>query len=457
MKDLLKRITTKRVSNYYRFHIIIVLIGSILFFPVLSMSQQSYDPVTSDVINAPSAKKDSLKQKDCKQKDIFDLLRRKNKAPKPPKKSMLLVLPKISSNPTNGFQVGIGASLGWFLGPRETTRVSFISSSASVTTKKQFLSFIKSNIYTPGNKFFLQGDWRFYIYRAPTWGLGTNAPDTTFVNNNWIWEGADLSDMEGAYPMLYNYVRFHEIVNYKLVKNVYIGMGYHLDYYYDIKDDKLRFDTIPFQLTPHYLYSKYHGFDTTKYMLSGLSLNFIYDSRDNMINPYKGYYVNVNYRYNPTWLGSDQNSSSLWLEFRTYVSLSRRTPRHLIAFWVFGNFQITGNQPYLTLMSIGEDQNSRSGRGYMGGRYRGEDLIYGEIEYRFPLSQCSKILGGVLFLNAVTASNRFTGVPLFGYIRPGAGFGFRFMLNKHFRTNLNIEFGFGYKSKGFYLSGTETF
>ncbi len=457
MNSLFKNIFTKSQLGPTHYSLMVVFVISFLFFPSLLSAQLNYDPITINNYRESRLKKDSLRQKECQQKELFDLFRKKGKKQKPPKKMLLLILPKISSNPANGFMLGVGSSIGWYLGSRETTRVSFIGASVAVTTKKQLLSFIKSNIYTPNNKLFLQGDWRFFIYNAPTWGLGTNAPDTTFISDSWIWEGADLADSEGAYPMHYNYVKFHETVNYKLIENLYVGVGYHLDYYYDIKDNKLDFDTIPFQLTPHYLYSKYHGFDTTKYMLSGLSLSFFFDSRDNMMNPYEGYYVNINYRINTTWLGSDQNSSSLWTEFRTYVSLSQRTPRHLIAFWFYGNFQISGHQPYLTLMSVGEDQNSRSGRGYVAGRYRGEDLIYGEVEYRFPISQCSQIVGGVLFVNFTTASNRDSGVQLFKYIRPGAGFGFRFMLNKHFRTNLNIEFGFGYKSKGFYLSGTETF
>jgi hypothetical protein len=429
----------------------------ILFVPTLTQGQMQFKPVTLNELRVSKLKRDSLRGKECKQKDIYDLFRKKGKEAKPPKRVMLLILPRISSNPANGFLFGVGSSIGWYLGPRKTTRVSFIGASVAVTTKNQLLSFIKSSIYTPNNKFFLQGDWRYYIYNAPTWGLGSNAPDTNFVNNSWIWEGADLTFTEGAFPMEYNYLKLHENVNYQIMENFYLGIGYQLDYYYNIKDELLKLDTLPKQITPHYGYSKYHGFDTTKYMLSGLSLSFFYDSRDNMINAYRGYFVNVNYRVNTTWLGSDQNSSSLWLEFRTYIPLSRRTPRHLIAFWAYGNIQVSGHQPYLTLMSVGEDQKGRSGRGYMAGRYRGEDLVYGEVEYRLPISQCSQLVGGVLFLNFTTSSNRDTGVALFQYVRPGVGIGFRFMLNKNFRTNLNIEFGFGHKSQGFYLSGTETF
>ena len=307
--------------------------------------------------------------RDCEQKDIKDLLRKKNKTPKPPKKMMILVLPNVGSNPANGFLLGVGGALGWYWGPKESTRVSTLGFSAVVTSKSQFLVFSKSNVYTTDNKFFLQGDWRYYIYTAPTWGLGSNAPDTTFESDTWAWQGADIEETDGAYPMLYDYIKFHEIVSYEVAENVYCGMGYHLDYFNKIRDEFLDLDTLPLQLTPHYVYSKQHDFDPEKYMLSGLSLNFVYDSRDNLMNPYKGFFANVNYRYNPTFLGSDQNSSSIWLEFRTYVPLSKKTPRHLVAFWAYGNFLMTGNQPYLTLMAVGETRKPGQGEGMSRGAF----------------------------------------------------------------------------------------
>ena len=108
--------------------------------------------------------------KNCDQKDIIDLIRRKSKPPRTAKRTMIIILPTVSSNPANGLLLGVGSSIGWYLGPRETTRVSFFGLSASVTTKNQFISFLKSSVYTTNNKFFLQGDWRFYIYNALTLG-----------------------------------------------------------------------------------------------------------------------------------------------------------------------------------------------------------------------------------------------------------------------------------------------
>jgi len=414
---------------------------------------------------ADTVKPDTVKpEKDCKQQAVGDLIRdlfgkknQKEKPPKPPKKFLALILPNISSNPTNGFILGVGGTFGWYMGPRGTTRVSSAPFTLAVTSKKQLISFVKPNIYTKEDNYFLQGDWRFYLYSQPTYGLGTNAPDSGNLPSEFHWdgEGGDLDST--AFPMKFNYVRFHEIVNRKVVKNFYAGMGYHLDYYYSIDDEKLNLDTTPILNTPHYAYSEKYKYNPTTYMLSGLSANLVYDSRDNQANPYKGIYANINYRYNFTWLGSTENSSELWTEFRTYVGLSKKTPRHLIAFWVFGDFNLTGHMPYMTLPNLGGDQRARSGRGYTNGRFRGPNLVYGEVEWRFPITPCSKILGGVIFVNATTTDNPDRNVALFKYIKPAVGFGLRVMVNKYFRTNINLDIAFGSKSSGFYFSGQETF
>ena len=399
--------------------------------------------------------------KDCEQQDIGDLLRKKGKAPKPPKRLSALVLPNISSNPTNGFILGVGGAFGWYMGPRESTKVSTANFTAAVTSKKQLITFVKPNIYTKDNGFFLQGDWRYYVYSQPTYGLGTNSPDTLAIPYGISWMGEGAGPDSALFPMKFDYVKFHQIVNKRVVGQLYAGIGYHLDYYYSIVDESYRpaTDSTAELNTPHHYYADLYDFSGDDYLMSGISLNVLYDTRDNQINPYKGIYTNINYRINPTFLGSDQYSSTLWMEFRTYLGLSKKTERHVIGFWVFGNFELNGKMPYLTLPSLGEDQRARSGRGYTNGRFRGDKIVYGEVEWRFPITPCSKILGGVVFVNAVSSSNPNPGfeVKLFQYIQPAMGFGLRIMVNKHFRTNINIDFAIGRKTSGFYFSGQETF
>lgn len=445
----------------------LIVFSWLLIFPKLSVGQYEYKEFNFDTNKSSVLIKDSLGKKPCEIKDFGDVFRslfHKKKVSnsndkeviRSEKKVNFLILPKITYNPSNGFMLGAGGNITALLGPKDRTKISAFSFTLAVTSKKQFLSYIKSNIYTPNNKFFLSGDWRYYKYSEDTYGLGTNSPDSVEVKPGWGWQGAVTTDV-GGYSMIYNYVIFHEVANVKVVNNFYIGLGYELDYYWNIVDENLKIDTTPQQLTPHWIYSKHHDFDTAKYTQSGFSINLMYDSRDNQINAYKGIYALLNYRMNPTWLGSSQNSTELWLEFKSYIGLSKRTPRHLIAFWTYANFLVSGDQPYFTLMATGDDQQARSGRGYTIGRFRGQDYMYAEIEYRFPLQRCAQTIGGVIFANASTASNRDRNVNLFDYIGPAVGFGFRILINKHNRMNLDIDFAFGLKSKGVYMGGTEVF
>jgi outer membrane protein assembly factor BamA len=396
--------------------------------------------------------------KDCLQKDFLDLFRKKEPAPLVPEKRLsLLGIPYVGYSPSTGLSLGLAGTLGWYLGDPLKTKVSAGGASIEVTTKRQLKIVCKTTLYTNRNLFYLQGDFRIFLYSEPTYGLGTNSPDTSNYAANFGFEKANTVKTNGAFPMKYNLIKFYEIVSYRLDENLYLGVGYHLSYTYNIRDELLNVDTTPVQMTPHYYYCQAHHFNAVKYTTSGVSLNFVYDTRDNLINPYKGMYITINYLYNSKLLGSNQSSSLLWTEFRGYISLSKRKPRHLIALWAYTNFETSGEVPYLNLPAIGYDPGGRSGRGYDLGRYRGEDLAYGEVEYRFPISPCSQILGGVLFANVTTTSDRDRGIRLFEYMRPGFGAGIRIMVSKRFRTNVLIDFGVGFHSNGAYIQAQEAF
>jgi outer membrane protein assembly factor BamA len=184
----------------------------------------------------------------------------------------------------------------------------------------------------------------------------------------------------------------------------------------------------------------------------------LYDSRDNSCRPTKGIYACLIPRFNFTWLGSSKNSMTLNAEFRTYLGLSQWNPAHLIAFWFSTGFMIYGKLPYLDLPAIGWDTYGRTGRGYVQGRIRGVDYVYGETEYRFPISRYTRILSGVVFFNATTCDNDDHSIKLFEYIAPAAGAGLRVMINKKSLSNLAIDMAFGLNgSRGLFLNINEAF
>jgi hypothetical protein len=403
----------------------------------------------------PEAPVDTL----CAQKDIGDVIRSSlNMQPKisTGKSGSVLLVPIIGSNPATGFMLGVGGQYAFKL-PGPTTRYSMLSGSVQFTTKNQQLFLLKNSIYTKKNNIFFTGDWRFLIFSQPTYGLGTNAPEGGILDYQYNLGGVETSDDSLAQPLKFNFLRFYQSASYRIGKSFYVGVGYNLDYYFNIQDEKLRLNPGDSLITSHYAYSQLYGFDTRDYYSSALNINIISDTRDNMINPYKGHFLMVSWRGALKVVGNKTNASFISVEWRSFHPLSTRNPRHLMAFWLMGNFSPPGEFPYMILPATAYDQRSRSARGYTQGRFRGNNLVYGEAEYRFPLSDCGGPWGGVLFLNATTANNTAQELKLFRSVKPGYGMGLRLMVDKKTRTNLAIDIGFGDKSSGFYLSASETF
>ncbi len=390
-------------------------------------------------------------QRDVGQQDIKDWLVEKGIIKKQPEKSgFMLIVPVIASNPSAGFVFGGGLSYAFKTKPSDV-HVSTLSSNASYSTKGLLNLNVKTNAFVLGERMVLNADWRFLHNAETTYGLGSEKTKSDAINLN----GYDTATDSTGQDLKYYQVRVHQIGSWKVISNLFAGIGFHYDYYYAIEDAALKAgDTAR---SYQYQYSVKHGFDPKHYNATGVSLNFLYDSRDNQINAYKGTYANVNYRVNLEGLGSSRNSSMLLTEYRTYLSLGQQRYRHILAVWLYGNFVTSGNVPYLLLPAIGYDQRQKTGRGYTFGRFRGEDMVYGEAEYRFPISANTGILGGVCFLNCTTATDRQEHIGLFDFLQPAYGGGLRIMVDKKTRTRLEIDAGIADKTAGFYFGAQETF
>ena len=186
-------------------------------------------------------------------------------------------------------------------------------------------------------------------------------------------------------------------------------------------------------------------------------MNALLDSRDSSINPSRGFYANLNYdMFFDGFLGGTSTWQLTHADLRTYVRLTTDA-RHRLAFWVFGNFVTGGVAPYFDLPATSDDTYGRAGRGYTQGRFRGERMVYGEVEYRWTITK-NGLLGMVAFLNTETLSNQQTGERLFDSFATGAGVGLRVMLNKRSKTNLAVDFGRGQQgSHGVYFGVQEAF
>lgn len=395
--------------------------------------------------------------------DIFDVLRKIMKKPvkvidtSKAEKRNLSILPVIGYSPANGAVIGVAVGVTKYLADPKTTKLTTALFNVSVTSKDQVILSMRYDLYTPQNKWYISGDNRLLFFTQPTYGLGIYGLHSQPYSFSWNGiSGTTKGDL--SQPLKYNYLRLYETFLRKVNDNHwYAGLGVMIDHNSKIQDESLKLDS-PVHITSHYTYSKYYGFNTTSYGTNGISAQIMHDSRDNPVTPYKGYYFNAYYRVNPRFLGSSQGSSVLYYEYRTYINVNKAIPQNLIAFWVWGTNVISGHVPYLELPSITWDTYNRSGRGYIQGRFRGNNMFYAESEFRFRLTR-NGLLGGVTFLDCTTASNPLplTSQNLFNTIAPGGGFGLRIKMNKSDRTNITADYGIGHGFSGIYLNMREAF
>jgi outer membrane protein assembly factor BamA len=386
------------------------------------------------------------------QQDAYDWLIQKNWLKKrPQKKSFLLIIPVIASNPTAGIIFGAGLTYA-FTSKTGIIKLSSITSNATYSTKGLVNLNIKSNVFAYDDRIVLNGDWRYLVNNETSYGLGSQKYVAYDSLNP---AGYQPSKDSLGQELKYSQIRIHETASWLLFPNFFAGIGFQFDRRFQIKDytatagDSLK--------SFHYQYSKLYGFNTEAYVTSGVGINVLFDSRDNQVNAHRGYYANLNYLINSSLLGSSQNGSLLRMEYRSYHSFANKENGQLLAFWLYGHFKINGNVPYLALPFNGDDQRQRTGRGYAFGTFRGENLLIAESEYRYPISRYTGILGGVIFLNATSASNQLAGIHLLQYIRPAYGAGLRIMLEKTSRTRLAIDAAIGEKKLGIYFGVQEAF
>jgi outer membrane protein assembly factor BamA len=343
-----------------------------------------------------------------------------------PKKANYAIIPYAGYTLSTGFTADVSGNVGFYTSENHRENLSVLAADVGYDSKSQKSFITRSEIWADDNDLKIVTDLRWQKYPTDTYGLGTF---TTFAKDN------DLDFL---------YVRVYETVLKKIAPDYYAGIGYNLDYHYDITATGNLDNTVSD-------FTKYG--QTASSRSSAVNFDFLYDNRKNPINPLSGTFASVIYRENLMVLGSDANWRSLNLDFRKYIKLSSRS-NNVLAIWGIAAFT-SGNAPYLDLPATGTDMYNNSGRGYAIGRFRGANELYLEGEYRFGITR-NGILGAVLFANGESFSglqkNSLEG------IAPAAGTGVRIKLNKHSNTNICIDYGVGAgSSRGFFVNLGELF
>jgi outer membrane protein assembly factor BamA len=367
--------------------------------------------------------------------DLFDVAKmiikkdflRKDTSDIKPGKVYASAVPGFGYTLITGYAFTIGANAAFYLSKEKNANLSSIASYPTYTQYKQTIIPFFGNIWTKRNKYNIQFDWSYKKFPQNTYGLG------------------GYTQLSDAYKIDYTHVRLFQTILKSVAPDFYLGVGYNLDYFWNVSEIN----------PPTDKETDFQKYGITKSVTtSGLAFNILYDLRRNSINPRKGSYANITYRPNFIFLGSSVAYQTLQFDYRKYFHLNSKT-KNTLALWSYTYLTLAGLPPFLSLPFTGVDTYGNSGRGFIIGRFRGKNMLYAEAEYRFALTH-NGLLGAVVFANVESVSEINSNS--FETVLPAAGGGLRIKLNKHSKTNIAIDYGFGKGgSQGIFVNLGEVF
>jgi outer membrane protein assembly factor BamA len=173
-------------------------------------------------------------------------------------------------------------------------------------------------------------------------------------------------------------------------------------------------------------------------------LNF--DTRNSIFFPEKGWWIDAVWLKEARWTGSDFRYDRWTLDISRY----QRVGNELV--WALNGLATlsAGDIPFFQMPRMGGIKRMR---GYLDGKYRGQQMVLLQTEFRRPLFWR---VGAVVFGGLGWVAEGLEEVE-WRHTRYNYGFGFRFSMDRAQKINVRLDFGYGYRSRGTYLTIGEAF
>ncbi|MBM3402196.1 MAG: polymerase [Bacteroidetes bacterium] len=339
--------------------------------------------------------------------------------------SSFLPLPALGYAQETGVEIG-GAGLYSFYTDRKDSlnRISRLNGMVTVTTEKQSNFSLRSDIWTPGNKYHLTSELRYRNFPFNFYGIGNS---TLQLNED---------------PITQKLFRLSAGIEKIFFKNSYTGLSFN--YESQRFEDKITGGI--FSINPDII-----GKAGGRVLFMGITQMF--DSRNTNTYTRKGTFLRLNYSYAPDFFGADQFSGSLFrVDFRNFQSLSKKLTLGLNADYQSIN---GSNVPFYLLPQLGSDEMMRA---YYTGRFRDQNLLALQSEIRLRINPR---FGMTTFIGA---GNVYSDCKLkLIRLKPSIGGGFRYFFDVEKGLNVRIDYSVGEQNpgekrqSGFYLSLGEAF
>jgi hypothetical protein len=338
------------------------------------------------------------------------------------KKDGFFVLPLLYYTPDTRFAYG-AAGVYYFSTAKlvdenpHPTRLSYVRILGDYTQNKQFDLWTNWNIFTDQEKWLFKGDLRYRRFPDSFYGIGNDTKD------------------EDREKYSYDYYSIKALFMRRIGEHTFAGFDLLHENEYNFS-----YDDPEGSLALNQVEGARGGIG------SAVGSVITFDSRDNVVNAFKGQYAQFSAYFFLPELASDFDFVFLDAVYNTYHELS---PGHVLATNAVAQFNF-GGVPFLDQAKVGNDDLLR---GYARNRFRDDHFVAGQAEYRFPLY---KRLGAVAFAGIGDVFSRPDDLSL-DLLKYSYGGGLRFTINKKERLNIRFDYGFGRDENAFYIMVTEAF
>ena len=344
---------------------------------------------------------------------------------KKPRRLTILPIPVLFYQAETGLGYGLGGLLSGRFASDTLTRPSNIRAQYWTTQKKQSLLQLVHTVYTPDEKFYLNGEISAYDILLYYYGVGPNS--------------VSADESEQTYKLL--------IVNQRVQKQVapklFVGAQYRFT---DLTKFSLAPQTVDkaadnvflrdvqnLRLTPR---------EREDTRVSGLGPVITYDTRDVPLAAFSGNLLDASVMVNGTGLGSDFRFVRYQLDARHFRSIGSN--RTILAMQFLGQLH-TGEVPFRELAGLGANlggtlyNNANLMRGIYEQRYRDRQMVTFQAEVRQKVYKRfdAAIFGGVgnvsQFVDELNISNT----------KYAGGVGIRFNFLQRDRLNLRLDYAGG--------------
>lgn len=290
---------------------------------------------------------------------------------------------------------------------------SNVSLFGDVSTVGFYMLGIRGTHIFPQDKY--RADYTIYFYSFPCkfWGMGYDMGD----------DDSNKSDMKRWQA------RFKASFLFHMGDNLYLGPMVSYDYVIGRRIER-----------PELL----NGMDQHTWNI-GAGFSAVYDTRDVLTYPHRGFYINLSQCFRPRFMGNDYAFSTTELQVDAY----QRVWKGAILAEDFRTMLNFGNPSWGMMALLG---NSNSMRGYYEGRYRDKHKTEAQVELRQHIWKRNSL---TTWVGAGTVFHKFSEMRS-RHILPNFGIGYRWEFKKN--VNVRLDYGFGKAGQtGFLFSINEAF